>query len=108
MTSIRLIYVTVGSVEKAEQLARTLLERHLIACANILPGMRSIYHWKGEIEAADEAVLLLKTTEANVAEAIEAVEELHEYETPCALELKVESGSAGYLEWLMNETISDQ
>lgn len=100
MTSIRLIYVTAGSAEKAERLTRRLLDRHLIACANILPGMRSIYHWEDQLESADEAVLLLKTTAEKVADTIRAVEELHDYETPCALEINVESGSKGYIDWL--------
>ena len=58
---ISLIYVTCANSSEAESLARQLLSRKLIGCANILPGMTSIYPWQGEVKTAQETVLLLKT-----------------------------------------------
>lgn len=104
MTDIRLIYVTTKDLEEARALSRELLDRKLIACANMIPGMESIYSWQGAIETANEVVLILKTKSSQVQATIQAVEELHSYETPCALEIKIESGSSGYIDWLKAQT----
>lgn len=103
MTSVRLLYVTTKDADEARKIARELIDRRLIACANILPQMESIYRWKGQIEESSEAVLILKTEERLVAKTIEAVKELHSYEVPCVLSLPVEQGSEGYLNWLTSE-----
>lgn len=103
MTDIRLLYVTTKDIEQARSIGRALLDRKLIACANILPQMESIYRWNGAIQNDSEAVLILKT-EARLVEATKnAVLELHSYETPCVLTLNVESGSQAYLDWLKSE-----
>jgi len=103
MTSVRLLYVTTKDTDEARKIARELIDRRLIACANIFPQMESIYRWKGQIENSSEAVLILKTEERLVTKTIEAVEELHSYEVPCVLSLPVEQGSEGYLNWLTGE-----
>ncbi len=104
MTELRLLYVTTKNAEQARALGQELLRRNLIACANILPQMESIYRWKGEIQNDQETVVIFKTQRALVPQATKAIEELHEYETPCVLELPIESGSQGYLNWLLQET----
>lgn len=104
MTTARLLYVTTPTREEARSLANELLSRRLIACANLLPQMESIYRWKGNIESANECVLLLKTDAALVADVTQAIESLHSYEVPCVLELPIESGSLPYLNWIHSET----
>ena len=103
MTAIRIVYVTTCDASQARELGRSLIEQGLVACANILPAMESIYRWEGEVRQEAEAVLLLKTEERLVAQVIAAVEKLHSYETPCALSLSVEQGSERYLAWLCSE-----
>lgn len=103
MTSLRLLYVTTQDIEEARTLARELVKRRLVACANILPQMESIYRWNEKIEHANEAVLILKTKARLVPQTIAAVEELHSYETPCVLSLPIESGASKYLDWLTGE-----
>jgi periplasmic divalent cation tolerance protein len=103
MTQIRLLYVTTKDSTEAKALAQTLLKRRLIACANILPAMQSVYRWQDKIEEAHECVLILKTTQDQVEAATTAILERHSYETPCVLTLNVESGSKGYLDWLKGE-----
>lgn len=103
MTSLRLLYVTTKDVAEARKIANELIDRRLIACANILPQMESIYRWKGRIENLTEAVLILKTEERLVMQTIEAVKELHSYEVPCVLSLPIEQGFEGYLNWLTGE-----
>lgn len=96
----RLVYATFPSLEEAEAAARALVEARLAACANILPGMVSIYRWEGRIERADEVVLILKTTAARAAEVVEAVRRRHPYEVPAILVLPVEKGLPAFLAWI--------
>ena len=98
--SARIVLTSAGSAKEAGRLARTLLEERLAACVTLLPGAVSIYRWKGQMETADEVVLLIKTTEENVGALEKRLKELHSYETPEFLVLKVEGGSEEYLAWL--------
>ncbi len=104
MTSFIFAYVTASSADEAYGISRAIVEERLAACANVLPGMRSVYHWQGRIEEADETVILFKTR-ADLFDALSArVTALHSYETPCIVALPVTAGSAPYLEWLAAET----
>ena len=92
---------TVGTEEKARSLARSLVERNLAACVNILPGATSIYRWKGEVEEASECVLVIKTTNDNLP-AIESLYRTeHPYELPELIELKISAGKREYLDWIL-------
>ena len=76
----------------------------LAACANIIPGMTSIYHWEGKLARESEVVLILKTR-AELFSAIEArVKELHSYDNPCIIALPIAAGAAPFLAWLAAET----
>jgi len=100
------VYCTTASPEQAERIGRALVEERLAACVNILPGMRSIYHWQGAIETATEAVLIAKTR-ADLAEALLArIEALHTYEVPCAVVLPIVGGLPEFLAWIDSETAS--
>jgi len=99
-TPARIALTTAGSAKEATRLARALVEERLAACATLLPGATSIYRWNGQVETADEVVLLIKTTEERLAALEKRLKELHTYETPEFLVLKVEGGSAEYLAWL--------
>jgi periplasmic divalent cation tolerance protein len=108
MDDARIVLTTVGLVEKAEQLARTLLERRLAACVNIVGPIRSIYRWKGEIEIDQEYLLLIKTTAERAAELGSVFADLHPYELPERVELGMKGGSAAYLEWISAQVVSEQ
>ena len=96
----RIVLTTASSPDEAARLGRTLVEERLAACATVIPGAQSIYRWQGEVETASETVLLLKTAPQQL-EALETrLHELHSYQTPEFLVLKVESGSSAYLDWL--------
>ncbi|WP_246659547.1 divalent-cation tolerance protein CutA [Ancylobacter moscoviensis] len=99
-----MIYTTwPGSVE-AEAAGHAIVADGLAACVNILPGMVSIYRWQGEIERANEVVMILKTR-VDLAEAVaQAVRARHPYETPAVLFLPVIGGDADYLDWIADET----
>lgn len=103
-TAYIFVYVTVPDQETADRLARDVVGARLAACANILPGMRSLYHWQGKIEQAEETVLIFKASAAQFA-AIEArIKSLHPYDTPCIVALPVAAGHAPYLRWIDSET----
>lgn len=100
----RLVYVTAPGMDEAQALARMAVERRLAACANILPGMRSLYWWQGKMESAEEVVLLLKTTEALEEVLIQALTDSHSYDCPCVVSLPIESGNPAFLQWIEDET----
>ena len=98
------VYTTYPSVVEAERAGRTLVERRLCACVNILPGMVSLYWWQGEIERGDEVVMIIKTRAA-LAEAVRAaVKEMHSYTTPAILVLPIETVDPDYHAWIVAET----
>jgi len=103
-TDALVVLVTAPSPEKAAELARALVEERLAACGNVVPGLRSIYRWEGELHDDAEALLLLKTTRARFDALRARVVELHPYDVPEVLALPVEAGSAGTLAWIAAET----
>ena len=97
------VLTTCNSQEQGAHLARHLIEHHLAACVNILPGARSFYRWKGEIEQAEEVVLLIKSRRDVFENLREAIGQLHSYEIPELIALPVVDGSEAYLSWLDRE-----
>ena len=72
----------------------------MAACATLIPGVQSIYRWKGEVESASETLLLLKTGSEQLAALEARLHELHSYQTPEFLVLQVDAASQPYLDWL--------
>ncbi len=100
MTSYVQAQTTVESREDAERIARTLVERQLAACVQMIGPVESIYRWKGEVEGAQEWLCLMKTTRDLYRDLEQALLELHRYETPEVIALPIVAGSDGYLAWL--------
>lgn len=86
--------------DEAATLAEALVARELVACVNIVAGVRSVYRWKGELEHDDEALLVIKTTRAALSAVEGALRELHPYETFELVALDVAGGAADYLDWI--------
>jgi periplasmic divalent cation tolerance protein len=106
---IVLLYCTSASVAEAEAIAEKVVAARLAACANIIPGMRSVYWWQGKLEKGEEAVLILKTRADLVAAATAAVKAAHSYSVPCVLPLSVgEGGNPDYTAWLLAETAPER
>jgi periplasmic divalent cation tolerance protein len=106
MTEAVFVYITAGSEAEARSLGRALVEERLAACANIIPGMISIYRWEKKMEEAQEAVLIVKTRAA-LFPALEArVKALHSYDTPCIAALPVAAAHQPYLDWILSATES--
>lgn len=100
-----LVYTTAPSREVAEDLARHLIGSKLIACANIMPGMISVYRWNGAVETSNEVAMILKTQQERADAVIAAIEERHPYDTPAAVVLQASGGSVPFLEWISAETV---
>lgn len=98
--SAALLLVTAPDREVGEGLARACVEEGLAACVNLLPGVRSIYRWQEAVETADEVMLLIKTRSAALPALMQRVGELHPYEVPEMIEVRIDGGSRAYLEWL--------
>ncbi|MGH7162037.1 MAG: divalent-cation tolerance protein CutA, partial [Planctomycetota bacterium] len=101
--SVRLLLTTCPE-DAADALAEALLRRRLVACVNLVRGVKSRYWWKGKLESAGECLLLLKAPAGGVSAVAAALTELHPYETPELLALPVESGLPAYLEWIEEVT----
>jgi periplasmic divalent cation tolerance protein len=99
-----LVYTTFPDVDIALSIGEALVQDRLIACINVLPGMRSVYAWKGSIERGQEAVAILKTVKGLQEEVHLALKERHPYETPVILFIEPTGADAATLEWLLTET----
>ena len=95
-----LALATAPDRKAAERLAAVLVEERLAACVNIVAPIISVYRWQGAVEREDEALLLLKTTEARLEPLRERLLELHPYDTPEFLVFQVAAGAPDYLRWV--------
>ncbi len=105
--NILLVVTNLPDRKSAEALARSLVEKQVAACVNILQPCRSVYRWKGAVEWADEVPLLIKTTEARYSELEVAIREQHPYKIPEIIAVPVVGGLPDYLAWLIAETEAD-
>jgi len=95
-----LVMVTASSREEAEKIATTLLERKLIACANILGPVSSRFWWQGKIDSAEEYIIFMKTKRELFDQVADSVKQLHSYEVPEIIALPIVEGAKPYLEWI--------
>lgn len=95
-----LFIVTVPNLEEGKKIGRVLVEEKLAACANIVKDIFSIYEWKDKIMEDTEHLMLIKTTEENSEKIIQKINEIHSYDTPEIIGLKIEKGSEKYLNWI--------
>jgi len=94
------VVTTVGTEEQANLLAREIVARRQAACVNIVPGIRSIYRWKGKICKDGELLLVVKTLEDEFESVASTIRELHSYELPEILSFSVVRGEQGFLQWI--------
>jgi periplasmic divalent cation tolerance protein len=99
-TDVRVILMTVPSVEVATELVRKLVDERLAACGNVIPGLTSIYRWHGAVQTDSEVLVILKATTDSVPALLVRAPELHPYDVPEILVLPVTEGYRPYLEWV--------
>jgi periplasmic divalent cation tolerance protein len=101
------VVTTVGNEEQANLIAREIVARRQAACVNIVPGIRSIYRWKGKICKDGELLLLAKTLEGEFEGVAATIRELHNYELPEILSFTVTRGEQGFLDWIAGSVDKD-
>lgn len=98
------VYTAFESLSQAKTLARHLLDQKLIACANLIPNVHSIYPWEGKIEEAEEIILWCKTQDFLIEKIQSVIQESHPYDLPAFAVYPIHSGSEPYLKWISDET----
>ena len=100
--SVVTVYAVFADTEEAKRIGRAMVEERLAACVNILGAIHSIYRWEGEVQSADEAAALFKTSRAAADALIARIAELHSYELPCIVTWPIDKLTAAYAAWVEN------
>ena len=95
-----IVFTTFANAEDAARVVRVLVEERLIACGNLLPGARSLYRWEGKIQDQPEVVVLMKTRKQDWTALISRLHELHPYQTPECVAVRIAAGAPAYMAWL--------
>ena len=98
------IFVTCKDEIEAQKISSKLLEEHLVACVNIVKHVKSLFHWEGNIEQADEVLLSIKTRRDLFDAVKHEVKELHSYDVPEVIAIPIVEGDEDYLNWIKKET----
>jgi len=102
--ALSVVLMTVPDAPTGERIARALVEERLIACANLLRGVTSIYRWQGAVQAEGEELVVMKTRAALLDRVFARAAELHPYEVPELIALPVQHGADSYCHWVRTET----
>ena len=100
MTEMLVVLTTFASEDDAARVVRALVEERLVACGNLVPGVRSLYRWQEQVADQREVLVVMKTRKQDWAALLSRLHELHPYETPECLALRVAAGAPKYLAWL--------
>lgn len=102
--SVCFAYVVTPDRDTARQIAGSLLAEKLIACANIIDGMTSMYRWDGKIRTDSETVVLVKTRMELLPDVDASIKKMHPYDCPCVAAWPITAGNSGFLRWIETET----
>ncbi len=108
MTGKIIVFCMCESLEQADTIATSLVERQLAACVNILPQVTSVYRWKDALEKSSEVMLVIKTRHTLFEELSAEILRLHSYEVPEIVALPITAGSSAYLKWIDKELKTDE
>jgi periplasmic divalent cation tolerance protein len=101
---ILVLLCTCPDAATAERIARELVGASLVACVNVVPGLRSIYRWNGAVQVDEEVLMILKTPADRLAAARERLVALHPYDVPEVIALLAADGHHPYLQWVVDST----
>ena len=107
MKPITTVYAVFSGPEEAERIGLAMVEQRLAACVNILGPCRSIFRWKGQVQQANEAAALFKTTADRAPSLIEAIVAMHSYEVPAAVAWAITEAVPDYACWVADETATE-
>jgi len=94
------VFVTTKNVREANKIAAKLVKGKLIACANVVKGVNSIFRWKGKVEKASETLLILKSKKSCFKKIVKTVKKYHSYDVPEIIALPIIDGNKDYLGWV--------
>jgi periplasmic divalent cation tolerance protein len=101
---VLVVYCTCPNEESGQKIADRLVGDRLAACVNLIPGLRSTYRWKGEVQRDAECLLVVKTRQSRFAAMQDAIRDCHPYELPEVIAVPVVAGSKQYLDWVLENT----
>ena len=105
MKNIKFFYITAPNHREAEKIAKKLLDKKLVACANVISNVCSYFVWKNKVQNSKEVIICGKTTLANQKKIIQAVKSLHSYSVPCVIFFDIKSGNKDFLKWIKQSVI---
>ena len=94
------IYAVFADADEAKRIGRAVVDERLAACVNILGAIHSFYRWEGEVQSADEAAALFKTSRAAADALIARIAELHSYDVPCIVTWPIDPAHPPYADWV--------
>jgi len=100
VTEMLMVFSTFPDIETAARVVRVLVEERLIACGNLLPGARSLYRWEGKVADESEVAVLMKTRKQDWTALMSRLHELHPYQTPECIAIRIAAGAPQYMAWL--------
>ena len=101
MKGIKFFYITCPKKKEANKIAAFLVKKKLVACANIINNVDSIFTWKGKVTKASEILIVGKTMNKNIQKIIKNVKKLHSYEVPCVIFFDIKDGNTDFLKWII-------
>lgn len=100
------VLITAKNGKEADKIAAKLVEEKLIACANIVQGVKSIFSWEGKMEKVGEVLLILKTRKDCFSKIVKIVKKYHSYDVPEIIALPIVDGNKDYLKWVKKNCMS--
>jgi len=100
------LFSTAPHEEEAANIARALVEKHLVACVNIVPKIRSIYNWQGKMCDEPEVLMIMKAQEKMTEKIMAELKKLHSYECPELISIPISDGLPDYLNWIDEQSIN--
>ena len=100
MKNIKFFYITAPNRKEAERIAKKLLDKKLIACANVINNVNSYFVWKNKVQNSKEIIICGKTTSKNQTKIIKAVKSIHSYAVPCIIFFDIKNGNKDFLKWI--------
>tara|TARA_B100000945_G_C20235734_1_gene527501 strand:+ start:13 stop:327 length:315 start_codon:yes stop_codon:yes gene_type:complete len=101
MKGIKFFYITCPKKKEANKIAAFLVKNKLVACANIIHSVDSLFTWKGKVTKAKEILIVGKTMNKNVQKIVKNVKKLHSYEVPCVIFFDIRNGNTDFLKWII-------
>ena len=105
MKNIKFFYITASNKKEAERIAKKLLNKKLIACANVISNVISYFVWKNKVQNSKEIIICGKTTSENQKKIIQIVKSLHSYSVPCVIFFDIKNGNKDFLKWVEQSVI---